>query len=79
VGAGIETVEGHIHIKGPDLIESVDNKTMPYPGFPTDLQAQFMAGVRHVEDGVPLLDAQPQAIGVLKINQVHYYLVATVF
>jgi len=43
VGAGIETVEGCIHIKGPDIIESVDIKTMPYPGFPTDLQAQFMA------------------------------------
>jgi UDP-N-acetylglucosamine 1-carboxyvinyltransferase len=43
VGAGIETVDGHIHIKGPDIIESVDIKTMPYPGFPTDLQAQFMA------------------------------------
>jgi len=24
-------------------VESVDIKTMPYPGFPTDLQAQFMA------------------------------------
>lgn len=43
VGAGIETVEECIHIKGPDIIESVDIKTMPYPGFPTDLQAQFMA------------------------------------
>jgi UDP-N-acetylglucosamine 1-carboxyvinyltransferase len=43
VGAAIETVEGCIHIKGPDIIESVDIKTMPYPGFPTDLQAQFMA------------------------------------
>jgi UDP-N-acetylglucosamine 1-carboxyvinyltransferase len=43
VGARIETIEECIHIKGPDLIESVDIKTMPYPGFPTDLQAQFMA------------------------------------
>ncbi|NOR25720.1 MAG: UDP-N-acetylglucosamine 1-carboxyvinyltransferase [Desulforhopalus sp.] len=25
------------------VIESVDIKTMPYPGYPTDLQAQFMA------------------------------------
>ena len=31
-----------VHIQGPDRIQSVDMKTMPYPGFPTDLQAQFM-------------------------------------
>ncbi len=27
----------------PKLLRSVDIKTMPYPGYPTDLQAQFMA------------------------------------
>ncbi|MFO7986065.1 MAG: UDP-N-acetylglucosamine 1-carboxyvinyltransferase [Desulfatiglandaceae bacterium] len=37
--AGKETLE----VKGPGRVESVDIKTMPYPGFPTDLQAQFMA------------------------------------
>ena len=29
--------------KGQDVIKSMDIKTMPYPGYPTDLQAQFMA------------------------------------
>ncbi|MDY6790293.1 MAG: UDP-N-acetylglucosamine 1-carboxyvinyltransferase [Thermodesulfobacteriota bacterium] len=37
------TVDGnHIRVKGPDKIKSVDVKTLPYPGFPTDMQAQFM-------------------------------------
>ncbi|MCP4366952.1 MAG: UDP-N-acetylglucosamine 1-carboxyvinyltransferase [Deltaproteobacteria bacterium] len=36
-------VDGNnIQIKGPDKIKSVDIKTLPYPGFPTDMQAQFM-------------------------------------
>jgi len=43
VGAGIELTEDTIHVRGPNSIESVDIQTMPFPGFPTDLQAQFMA------------------------------------
>ncbi len=43
VGAAVETSENGVSVKGPDIIESVDIKTMPFPGFPTDLQAQFMA------------------------------------
>jgi len=42
-GAKVETVKDCIVVKGPDVIESVDIMTRPYPGFPTDLQAQFMA------------------------------------
>jgi UDP-N-acetylglucosamine 1-carboxyvinyltransferase len=30
-------------ISNSDIIKSVDIKTMPFPGFPTDLQAQFMS------------------------------------
>ena len=43
VGAEIKTSDWAIHVKGPKTIESVDIRTLPYPGFPTDLQAQFMA------------------------------------
>ncbi|OQY03834.1 MAG: UDP-N-acetylglucosamine 1-carboxyvinyltransferase [Desulfobacteraceae bacterium 4572_123] len=32
----------NMRVKGPDKIKSVDVKTLPYPGFPTDMQAQFM-------------------------------------
>jgi UDP-N-acetylglucosamine 1-carboxyvinyltransferase len=42
-GAEIEIKEDEMVVKGPERIESVDIKTMPFPGFPTDLQAQFMA------------------------------------
>jgi UDP-N-acetylglucosamine 1-carboxyvinyltransferase len=43
VGANVELMAGRIRVKGAESIESVDIKTMPFPGFPTDLQAQFMA------------------------------------
>ncbi|MFC1533350.1 UDP-N-acetylglucosamine 1-carboxyvinyltransferase [Thermodesulfobacteriota bacterium] len=42
VGADIDMIDNGVLIKGPDIINSVDIKTMPFPGFPTDLQAQFM-------------------------------------
>jgi len=42
-GAEIKIEDEVIFVKGPDRIRSVDIKTMPFPGFPTDLQAQFMA------------------------------------
>ena len=32
----------NLRVKGPAKIQSVDVKTLPYPGFPTDMQAQFM-------------------------------------
>ncbi len=37
-----ETQEG-LRVIGPKRPNAVDIKTMPYPGFPTDMQAQFMA------------------------------------
>lgn len=43
VGAELERVEDGLQVRGPETIKSVDIKTMPFPGFPTDLQAQFMA------------------------------------
>ena len=43
VGTEMEEIEGMLHVRGNDSIESVDIETMPFPGFPTDLQAQFMA------------------------------------
>ncbi len=43
--AGVEIVEEQrgLRVKGPRKITSVDIKTRPHPGFPTDMQAQFMA------------------------------------
>jgi UDP-N-acetylglucosamine 1-carboxyvinyltransferase len=42
-GMSIDTAEGAIRAKGGGILRSVDVKTLPYPGFPTDLQAQIMA------------------------------------
>jgi UDP-N-acetylglucosamine 1-carboxyvinyltransferase len=42
VGVKISVHENTIHVHGNDEIISVDVKTQPYPGFPTDMQAQFM-------------------------------------
>ncbi len=41
-GAEIEIGDKSIHVRGHRDITSVDIKTQPYPGFPTDMQAQFM-------------------------------------
>lgn len=42
-GVGIvEDVNG-IRVKSTGKLKAVDIKTLPYPGFPTDMQAQFMA------------------------------------
>jgi len=41
-GIGIKTGKRSIQVSGTDEIASVDVKTIPYPGFPTDMQAQFM-------------------------------------
>jgi len=41
-GMEISLIEGGIRAAGPERIGSVDLKTLPYPGFATDLQAQMM-------------------------------------
>ncbi len=46
VGVTIEEEVDQIRVnaaKSPLFLRSVDIKTLPYPGFPTDMQAQFMA------------------------------------
>ena len=42
MGAKIKTKKDEIHIIGNKKIKSLNIKTAPYPGFPTDLQAQIM-------------------------------------
>ncbi|HRV44754.1 MAG TPA: UDP-N-acetylglucosamine 1-carboxyvinyltransferase [Smithellaceae bacterium] len=42
-GMSIQPMEGGLHVAAGSKIASVDIKTLPYPGFPTDLQAQIMA------------------------------------
>ena len=40
-GCEIKTAKGKVHIKAPKKLKAVDIKTMPYPGFPTDMQSVF--------------------------------------
>ena len=42
-GATVEEYDDKIRVMARDTIKSLDIKTLPYPGFPTDMQAQFMA------------------------------------
>lgn len=43
--AGCKVIEEgeSVRIIGTDELKSIDIKTLPYPGFPTDMQSQFMA------------------------------------
>ncbi|WP_085522637.1 UDP-N-acetylglucosamine 1-carboxyvinyltransferase [Tuberibacillus sp. Marseille-P3662] len=43
MGVHIEREGNGLRVKGPDILNPVDIKTMPHPGFPTDLQSQMMA------------------------------------
>jgi UDP-N-acetylglucosamine 1-carboxyvinyltransferase len=42
-GVTIEKDEGWVRVKGNGKLKPVDVTTLPYPGFPTDLQAQMMS------------------------------------
>ena len=41
-GCEIYEMENSIRVIGPKEIKPIDIKTLPHPGFPTDLQSQFM-------------------------------------
>ncbi|MDQ6992029.1 MAG: UDP-N-acetylglucosamine 1-carboxyvinyltransferase [Mariprofundus sp.] len=53
-GALVETGDGFIRCKAQGRLRSVDIDTQPHPGFPTDLQAQFMA-LMTLADGVSVV------------------------
>jgi len=42
-GVRIELEKNLIKVTGPGRVKAVDIKTLPFPGFPTDMQPQFMA------------------------------------
>ncbi|AST93726.1 MULTISPECIES: UDP-N-acetylglucosamine 1-carboxyvinyltransferase [Sutcliffiella] len=43
MGVTIQEEETGLRIIGPERLKPVDIKTMPHPGFPTDMQSQMMA------------------------------------
>lgn len=46
--------DDRVSISNSGIIRSVDIKTMPFPGFPTDLQAQFMS-LMTIADGTSII------------------------
>ena len=42
-GCEITELENAVRVVGPEKLKAIDIKTLPHPGFPTDVQAQFMA------------------------------------
>jgi UDP-N-acetylglucosamine 1-carboxyvinyltransferase len=54
--AGVEIInkDGVVRVKGPKKLRSINIKTRPYPGFPTDMQAQFMA-LMCIADGASVI------------------------
>lgn len=53
-GATIDVLEGGIRVRMDQRPRAVDIVTLPYPGFPTDLQPQFIA-LNAVADGAALV------------------------
>ena len=43
INVDIEEKDNSIKIFGKNMFKNIDIKTMPYPGFPTDMQPQFMS------------------------------------
>ncbi|WP_066070554.1 UDP-N-acetylglucosamine 1-carboxyvinyltransferase [Neobacillus soli] len=43
MGVEISEEEDGVRVIGPERLRAVDIKTMPHPGFPTDMQSQMMA------------------------------------
>ncbi|WP_076557432.1 UDP-N-acetylglucosamine 1-carboxyvinyltransferase [Salimicrobium flavidum] len=43
MGVSVEEEGDGLRIIGPDRLKATDIKTMPHPGFPTDMQSQMMA------------------------------------
>ena len=54
IGCGVERMEGKVRVVGPDRPQPLDMTTLPYPGFPTDLQAPF-SSVLSLADGMSIL------------------------
>lgn len=43
IGCSLEIGQDFVHLKAPARLRATNIITAPYPGFPTDMQAQFMA------------------------------------
>jgi len=70
-GATITAEDGGLRVKGPKVIQPVDIKTMPHPGFPTDMQAQLMV-LLSIADGSSVITEnvfENRYMHVLELNR----------
>ena len=63
--AGVQITESNegIRVRGFEQSKGVDYKTMPFPGFPTDMQAQLMA-LMAVAEGTSIVTETILKIGL---------------
>ena len=54
IGVSVTSGGGAVHVKSSRPVKATDIVTLPYPGLPTDLQAQFMA-LLSVADGISVI------------------------
>ncbi|HOM58161.1 MAG TPA: UDP-N-acetylglucosamine 1-carboxyvinyltransferase, partial [Candidatus Latescibacteria bacterium] len=48
-GAIVTRLDTGVRVQGPDRLKSVNVRTLPYPAFPTDVQAPMMAAMATAE------------------------------
>ncbi|MDD5120190.1 MAG: UDP-N-acetylglucosamine 1-carboxyvinyltransferase [Candidatus Omnitrophica bacterium] len=53
-GAHIKRSEGSLRVKGNKRLKAINITTLPYPGFPTDMQAQIMS-LMSVAEGISVI------------------------
>lgn len=55
MGVDIKKTREGLHVVGPEVLKPANVKTMPYPGFPTDMQAQFTVA-QTIADGKSIME-----------------------
>ena len=69
-GALIHIDKKSLRVRGAEVIKSADVKTLPYPGFPTDMQAQFMV-LMAVADRVSLISENIFENRFIHVSELH--------
>jgi UDP-N-acetylglucosamine 1-carboxyvinyltransferase len=69
-GARIDVQAHTLMVEGPEKLQSVDVMTQPYPGFPTDMQAQFMV-MMSVADGVSVISETIFENRFIHVSELH--------
>ncbi len=70
-GATITAEADGLRVKGPEVIKAVDVKTLPHPGFPTDMQAQLMVLITVAEGSSIITETvfENRFMHVLELNR----------